>query len=194
MIITNSTHNDKHRFRQVFEDCFHLYYEGLQRYAYTILKNNQDAADIVQFVFTKWWEKGEDLVIHQDIRHYLYRSVHNQCLNFIRNKKSRKTHSVDFGTGDMHLIKASSADPLLRKELISRLEVELENLPPQCKRIFFKSRFEEKKYAEIATELNLSIKTVEAQIGKALKILRERLYGENINMLVFVAVLINSIF
>ena len=165
-----------------------MYYDSLHRYAYTILKNNHDAADIVQLVFTKWWERGENLVIHQDIRPYLYRSVHNQCLNFLRDKKNRKTDSVDFFTSQADIVALDSGNPLERKELFTRLKCELEKLPPQCKLIFYKSRFEHRKYAEIATELNLSVKTVEAQMGKALRILRERLYGQNINMFLFITI------
>jgi RNA polymerase sigma-70 factor (ECF subfamily) len=170
-----------------------MYYDSLHRYAYTILKNNHDAADIVQLVFAKWWERGESLIIHQDIRQYLYRTVHNQCLNFLRNKKNRKTHSIDFFTSKTDIGALDCGDPLERKELRNRLACELEKLPPQCKLIFYKSRFEERKYAEIATELNLSIKTVEAQMGKALRILRERLYGQNINMLLFITFFLNRI-
>lgn len=170
-----------------------MYYEGLHRYAYTIVKNTHDAADIVQFVFTKWWDKGERLIIHQDIRHYLYRSVHNQSLNFLRNRKNRKTQSVDFGASALNIIAPDPSDPIIRKELITTLSTAINNLPPQCRLIFFKSRFEEKKYAEIAAELNLSIRTVEVQIGKALKILRERLYGENSNLFACTAFFLYSI-
>lgn len=156
------------------------------------MKSNHDAADVVQLVFTKWWEKGEGLIIRGDVRPYLYRTVHNQCLNLLRNRKNRKTDSVDFGTVQMNIPTADSEDRLVKKEIAAKLMVELNNLPPQCKLIFFKSRFEEKKYSEIAMELHLSIKTVETQIGKALKILREKLHGENINMIVLITFLLKS--
>ena len=191
---TRGIQNDKQQFRQFFEDCFHLYYEGLHRYAYTILKDTHEAGDIVQLVFTKFWEKGEGLVIRQDIRHYLYRTIHNQCLNHVRNKRNRKTYSHDF-TGSLETVhKPEYYDPIITKEIINKVNRELENLPPQCKRIFYKSRFEGKKYAEIAAELNLSIKTVEAQIGRALKILREKLFEDNVIMLFVVIYFLNKIF
>lgn len=169
-----------------------MYYEGLHRYAYTIVKDNHDAGDIVQFVFTKWWEKGEGLIIRQDIRHYLYRTVHNQCLNYVRNKKNRKTYCQDFAENQENVVMSSSDDPLITKEIINKVNRELENLPPQCKLIFYKSRFEEKKYAEIASELNLSIKTVEAQIGKALKILRQKLFEDNVSILLALIYFLNT--
>ncbi|HET9277644.1 MAG TPA: RNA polymerase sigma-70 factor [Flavitalea sp.] len=191
---TRRIQNNKQSFRQFFENCFHMYYEGLHRYAYTIIKNNHDAGDIVQLVFTKWWEKGEALIIQQDIRHYLYRTVHNQCLNYARNIKNRKTYSYDFGSNQEGTAIVESHDPLITKEIINKVNRELENLPPQCKLIFYKSRFEEKKYAEIASELNLSIKTVEAQIGKALKILREKLFEDNVSILLLLICFLNKIF
>src|SRR5688572_23544713 len=189
---TSSRHNDRQRFRQFFENCFHLYYESLHRYAYTIVKNNHDAADIVQFVFTKWWAKGETLVIHQDIRHYLYRTVRNQALNHVRNLRNRKTDLRDFTSDTGNIRDLNSGDPVIKKELTNKLNAELENLPPQCRLIFVKSRFEQKKYAEIAEELSLSIKTIEAQIGKALKILRQKLFEDRINILTIIGWLMNS--
>lgn len=187
-------HIDRERFSQVFEHCFHLYYEGLYRYAYTIVRNNHDAADIVQLVFAKWWEKGEQLVIIQDTRHYLYRTVRNQALNVVRNRKTRKTELHDFSTPQKRESNAVNSDPLLGKEMMARLNAELEKLPPQCKLIFYKSRFEEKKYAEIAEELSLSIKTVETQIGKALKILRQKLFEDTIGIFGVIILLLSIIF
>ena len=184
--ITKSIQNDKQGFSQLFENCFHQYYESLHRYAYTITKSNHDAGDIVQFVFAKWWEKGETLVIQQDIRSYLYKTVYNQSLNYVRNKRNRKTDLVDFGDSDIDSIPSKTEDLLLNKELVTQLNRALEMLPPQCKLIFYKSRFEEKKYSEIAAELNLSVKTVEAQIGKALKILRQKLFENNVSILLFI--------
>ena len=187
-------HIDRERFSQVFEHCFHLYYEGLYRYAYTIVRNNHDAADIVQLVFAKWWEKGEQLVIIQDTQHYLFRTVRNQALNVVRNRKTRKTELHDFSTPQKGESNSFNSDPLLGKEMMARLNAELEKLPPQCKLIFYKSRFEEKKYAEIAEELGLSIKTIETQIGKALKILRQKLFEDTIGIFGVIILLLSIIF
>jgi len=99
----------------------------------------------------------------------------------------------DFGSGQVNIIDTETNDALIRKEFVNKVNLEMENLPSQCKLIFYKSRFEGKKYAEIASDLNLSVKTVEAQIGKALKILRQRLYEDNILVLLALTYFLNRI-
>jgi RNA polymerase sigma-70 factor, ECF subfamily len=154
----------------VVERYFQAHFEGLYRYAFTILKNNDDAKDAVQAVFVKLWEKRSAIDEQQSVQSYLYTSVYNYCLNVKRNEKVRKAY-LQNNQGARQLFN----DVLVSRENIARITEALESLPPQCKLIFLKSRFEKKKYAEIAQEMNLSVKTVEAQIGKALRILREQL-------------------
>lgn len=164
-----------------------MHFEGLHRYAFTMIKENDSARDLVQAVFVNWWEGGRKIEMRKDPQHYLYTSVRNHCLNYIRNKKNRKTFSVDFSEFSGEATEKHS-DPVLYKEFQVMIESVLSGLPPQCERIFRMSRFEEMKYAEIARELNLSVKTVEVQIGKALKILRAKL-GELKQALPFIIML-----
>lgn len=161
---------NKERLTAVVEKYFQLYFEGLYRYAFTLLKNNDDAKDAVQTVFVKLWEKRATIDEQQSVQSYLYTSVYHYCLNVKRNEKVRKAHIQNNHT-TQHIFN----DVLVSRENMKLITDALEDLPPQCKLIFFKSRFEKKKYAEIAQEMDLSVKTVEAQIGKALKILREKL-------------------
>jgi len=161
-------------FSRLFEQCFQEYFESLHRYAHTLVKDSQQAKDIVQTVFVKWWEKRQE-VNTEGIRAYLYKAVYNQSLNAIRNQKNRKTSSVDFGTTAFDITDPDKASGTEQRELEMLVKETIDELPPQCRLIFIKSRFEEKKYAEIATELGLSIKTIEAQIGKALRIVKEKL-------------------
>lgn len=158
----------------LFRDLFYAYYANLHRYAFTMVKDNEVASDLVQTVFTNLWSQRKELLDEENIAGYLYKSVYNRSLNFIRDKKTR----------DQHLINASkSADnftedagnKVLAGELSERITRILATLPPQCRLIFEKSRLENKRYAEIAEELQLSVKTVEAQIGKALRIFRKGL-------------------
>lgn len=153
----------------LYKQSFDLYFEKLNNYAYTIVKDSDEAKDIVQTAFVKLWEKRNEVNMSTSARSYLYTSVHNLSLNTIRNRKSRESHheylKPQETAGDLH-----SAE---QKEVRARINHAIEALPQRCKEVFCKSRFESKKYAEIAEELNISVKTVEVQIGKALKILRE---------------------
>jgi RNA polymerase sigma-70 factor (ECF subfamily) len=162
--------NNEARLTAVVEKYFQTCFEGLYRYAHSLLKNNDDARDAVQAVFVKLWEKRATIDEQQSVQAYLYTSVYHYCLNAKRNEKVRTAYIQSNLTPQYQV-----NDPLISRENINLITAALESLPPQCKLIFFKSRFEKKKYAEIATEMNLSVKTVEVQIGKALKILREKL-------------------
>lgn len=170
MNLQNDIKNSEQQLAAVVERYFQTYFEGLYRYAFTLLKNNDDAKDAVQSIFVKLWEKRAAIDEQQSVQSYLYTAVYNHCLNVIRNEKVRKAYLQNNPVSH-----SSFSDELVSRENIARITEALENLPPQCKLIFMKSRFEKKKYAEIAQEMDLSVKTVEAQVGKALKILREKL-------------------
>jgi RNA polymerase sigma-70 factor, ECF subfamily len=167
--------NEEQRLTEAVQGYFQLYFEGLYRYAFTILKNNDDAKDAVQSVFVKIWEKRAVIDEHQSVQSYLYTSVYNYCLNAKKKEKVRKEYIQN-----NQLTLQTNTDQLVTRENIKTITEALESLPPQCRLIFFKSRFEKMKYTEIAQELNLSVKTIEVQIGKALKILRQKLSGVHI--------------
>ncbi|PWV54316.1 RNA polymerase sigma-70 factor [Chitinophaga sp. S165] len=161
----------------LLEQYFFEYFEVLHTYAYTILKDNDAAKDVVQSVFIQLWQKREELNIKQSVRSYLYVATHNHCLNYIKSKKTRQRHYDQFASGEDEsttTLEESMALSDLKKEVLAAMK----SLPEKCREIFYKSRFEEKSYAEIAVELNISVKTVEAQMGKALRILRTILSGK----------------
>lgn len=161
------------------EHYFHTYYESLHRYAFTILKDNDQAKDAVQAVFLKLWEKRSTIDEEQSVKSYLYTAVYNYCLNVKRHDKVKDRYAAESSvTGD-------DSNQLVSKEISQRIMAQVAALPPQCQLIFTKSRFEGKKYATIAAEMNLSVKTVEAQMGKALKILREKLLDLIISLIIF---------
>ncbi|WP_205529390.1 RNA polymerase sigma-70 factor [Taibaiella koreensis] len=167
---SNSTGISETEFEQVFKSHF----KALHAYACTILQEEAMAEEIVQQVFFKLWEKRDQVNIQQSLNAYLYRSVYNECLNYLKHKKVRKAHQS-------HTLytAGTASDQVSRKVIARELEEKiadaLNQLPEQCRTIFQMSRFEELKYREIADKLNLSVKTVENQMGKALKIMRMQL-------------------
>jgi RNA polymerase sigma-70 factor (ECF subfamily) len=157
-----------------FEMLFKTYYQPLCNYAYTFLQDKEDAEEIVQSTFLLVWEKRETLAIRTSVRPYLYAMVRNACLNIIKHEKIKQKYVGE----EMALADRSDdsvANAVASNELEYRIKVAMEELPEQCRMVFKLSRFEELKYAEIADQLNISIKTVENHMGKALKIMREQL-------------------
>jgi RNA polymerase sigma-70 factor (family 1) len=160
--------NDIHAFEALFRE----FYNPLCRYANTFLNDKDDVKDIVQKVFIEIWEKREGLDIRVSLRSYLYRSVHNRCLNLIQ---SNKKFNKEVEMGAVALFAPDTDENIRQTELKKRIKEAMAKLPPQCARIFEMSRYGHLKYAEIAAQLELSVKTVENQMGKALKILRTEL-------------------
>lgn len=151
---------------------FSEHYEQLHRYAFTILKDGDTAKDIVQAIFLNLWEKRASLNINTSPKAYLFRCVYNESLNYLKKQDTLKKHHFSATAGVMQDEQKPFAweDDLLLK---ARIEGALNNLPPQCREVFVKSRAEEKKYSEIASELNISVKTVEAHMSKALRLIRQ---------------------
>jgi RNA polymerase sigma-70 factor (ECF subfamily) len=156
-----------------FEQLFKTHYNALHVYAQVILKDEDVAEEIVQGMFLKFWEKRGSLKI-QSIKAYLYKCVYNDSLNYIKQEKTKSKYQ-DFTVHTMDTEHEPAAAKVELKELQQHLSEALNHLPEQCRTIFQMSRFEELKYREIADHLGLSIKTVENQMGKALKILRLKL-------------------
>ncbi|MFT5886266.1 MAG: RNA polymerase sigma-70 factor (ECF subfamily) [Arcticibacterium sp.] len=157
--------------RAAFEAVFRTYYEDLSRYAFSILKRREESEDLVQQVFVNFWEKREQTIISGSLKSYLFRSIHNQSLNLIKHEKVKANyveHSQYFDT-KFH---SEVEEALEGKELEVKIAEAIESLPNQCRKIFIMNRMESLKYKEIAEQLDISIKTVENQIGKALKVLR----------------------
>jgi len=146
----------------------------LQRYAYSILKDEEMANDAVQSVFVKWWEIKTDIKNIEEAKAYLFSSVYRFCLNITRHQKVKFRVSETIKR-EMP-VHVEFQDSLSFNQMDIGIKAAIDSLPDQCRKIFQKSRFDEMRYADIAREMNLSVKTIEAQMGKALKYLRESLH------------------
>jgi RNA polymerase sigma-70 factor (family 1) len=158
----------------VFEAVFRQYYAPLCRYARPILDDADEAEEVVQTVFLTLWERRESLLITTSLKAYLYRAVHNRCLNRLNQQSVQANHRSQAAT-ELYADAVSPTEALLADELSTRLQRAIGRLPEQCRRAFELSRFEELSYKEIADHLGIAAKTVENQIGKALRILRVEL-------------------
>ncbi|MBL0316336.1 MAG: RNA polymerase sigma-70 factor [Flavobacteriales bacterium] len=156
-----------------FEMLFRKLYRPLCLHARTYLQSNDEAEEVVQSVFIGFWEKRNQLVIDTSVSSYLYRSVRNHTLNVLKHEKVKRKY-----TG--YVLNHNSEGSIDHAEMeSSELEIKiadaLQTLPEQCRLVFTMSRYREMKYAEIADELGISIKTVENHMGKALRMMREEL-------------------
>lgn len=155
----------------VFELVFNYYYSGLVIYADQIIKNTEISEDIVQSVFLKLWETRETIEI-RSFRSYFMQCVKNRCIDHLRSQQVKQRFDDRIPDAD-HLV--MEEDLWTKNELSELIERAIENLPPRCRDIFCMSRYENLKIVEIAERLDLSKRTVETQISKALKILRIKL-------------------
>lgn len=158
----------------VFETVFRQYYAPLCRYARPMLGDIDEAEEVVQAVFLAVWERRETLLITTSLKAYLYRAVHNRCLNRLNQQSVQAGHRQQ-AADELYSNPPSPTQQLMTDELSTRLQQAMGRLPEQCRRAFELSRFDELSYREIADRLGIATKTVENQIGKALRILRTEL-------------------
>ena len=155
---------------KAFNLIYDEYYEKLCLSSYKILLDKSAAEDIVQEVILELWNKRDILQVNISLFAYLKRAVYNRSLNFI---KARGRIASDEQV--LILVKDKEdgvEDEMIGEEMKERLNKIIEGLPEKCRHVFSLSRFEEKTYNEIAVIMDISVKTVENQISKALKILR----------------------
>ena len=156
-----------------FDFFFNYYYPGLCVYAKKMISiPEQEAKDLVQDVFIKFWNDREKTDIWVSIRSYLFVSVKNKCFDLLRKKtRNLKVQEIT----NEHDVTEASFDTYVLSELEALFNKSLEKLPERCREVFELSRFHGLKNREIAAKLNISEKTVENQVTKALHILKEEL-------------------
>lgn len=158
--------------RAEYEIIFRQYYQSLCFYANTWLKDMDAAEEVVQNTFVKLWEKRESLKPEVSLKAYLYKAVYNASLNEIKHQKVKDKY-INMQNQEEPTDHIRQEQSL--KDLERRIKESLERLPEQCRLVFQLSRFENLKYREIAEVLNISVKTVENHMGKALRLMRQNL-------------------
>ena len=151
-----------------FDRLFLTYYSRLHRFVMDFSFSSEDAEDIVQDIFAKLWERRNEVTIKTNTSSYLLTLTKNKCIDYIRRKSTVEQYKQEASIR----LKALQSIPDYQesdRELEEILKKALDALPPRCREIFIKSRFEDLTYKEIAAELGISESTVENQIGIALK-------------------------
>jgi RNA polymerase sigma-70 factor, ECF subfamily len=160
-----------------FRDLFTRYYRSLCNYSMRVVATREVAEEVVSDVFVKLWKNREQIEVHTSFEAYMYRAVRNQSLDYLKLKMHRVHERESLESIQWNLAYADHYTPVeevVFNEFYDRVETYINDLPRQCQLIFRMSREEGLRYREIADQLNISIKTVETQMGRALKTLRER--------------------
>jgi len=157
---------------QAFELLFRKYYVRLCGFANKFLNDPEEAREIVQEVFMKIWEGREDIDPEDSLQSYLFKIAQNNSLNRLRKLKVESRYVEILKLVYIDNSDFSSYESIFTRELSDNIARAISTIPPKCKRVFELSRMEGLKYSEIARLLNISVKTVEAQMSKALNILR----------------------
>lgn len=160
--------------RDDFELLFRTYYSTLCAFANKYLKDSDASEEIVQEIFVKLWNNRDELSIKSSLKSYLYTSVRNSSLNMIKHIEIRENYKEHNQTEIDHQ-ERMLGDAIEVTELEEKIRKSIDELPPERRKVFIMSRYEGKKYREIADELGISVKTVENQMGKAMAFLRLRL-------------------
>lgn len=163
--------------REVFRKVYLKYYDMLHRLCFEYTQNAHIAEEMVQDTFMKLWEIRKEINSDSKIGNFLYTIAKNKCINYLRDQKSilEAQRNKDFLEKQFNIeaLQEIGDQWIYFKELKELIESVIEKMPLGIRRVFIMSRYEEKKYKEIAKELNISVKTVENRISKALIILRE---------------------
>jgi RNA polymerase sigma-70 factor (ECF subfamily) len=156
-----------------YDSVFRAWYASLVRVAAALLHDRDAAEEVAQDVMHELWRRKHLISEDVSLRAYLLRAVRNRALNHLRHLKVRRQTEPDVEA--LYDTPLASDQPVVAKELAEAVQLALADLPPRCREVFELSRVHGLRYAEIAQALDISEKTVEAQMGKALRIMRARL-------------------
>ncbi len=157
----------------LYERLFKQYYHPLFLFAYRYVKNEETAENIIHDVFLILWNERKKLNFALNIKTYLYNAVKNRCIDYLRRKKIE--HKFEISHIVLDVESKTPETILLHKELEYAIQNALNDMPKKRREIFVMNRFDRLTYSEIASILNISVKTVETQMSRSLKFLRKKL-------------------
>jgi len=157
-----------------FSEIYHAYFKDLVMFAFSIIKDMASSEEIVQDTFVKLWEDHAKLDVKNSLKSILLKSVQNRCIDWHRHKKIISNHT-EYILNNTSLLECDTENYILWSELNGLIETAMTNMPEKFREAYDMNRNKGLKYQEIAEELSVSVKTVEARISKALEFLRKEL-------------------
>ncbi|HEY4149496.1 MAG TPA: RNA polymerase sigma-70 factor [Chitinophagaceae bacterium] len=169
LLYSLSVHSDEPSYRRIFD----LLFPPLKRFAYTLLKNSEQAEEIASDVLIVVWENRHKLVAIDNIRVYLFVVARNKCLNLLKSRQSNPVVSLNDISIDIAFTGKNPEQLCINSEVRKKIEKTINLLPQRCKLIFKLVKEENMSYREVAAILNISVKTVDAQLVTAFKKITE---------------------
>jgi len=155
------------------KNIFYSYHSPVYQTIMRIVQETNTAEDLAQEVFVRFWEKRHQIEVQGELGPYLRRMAINEALGYLRKNKKYNVEDIN---EQFELAGGSNSESLQAQgELQEAVDEAMNKLPPKCRTVFSLSRFDGLSYKEIGTQMNISIKTVENQMGKALKVMRDLL-------------------
>jgi RNA polymerase sigma-70 factor (family 1) len=172
-----------------FKELFNREYNNLCRYALTYMQDENLAEDIVQDTFIKIWEQKKDLIASAEIKFYLITAVRNNCISALRKQKTQQVHFTDTTPEpDPEPFITTTQHYEMANEQARKIKEALNQLPPKCKEVFLLVKMQGMSYKHAAESLGISVKTVENQMGKAIRIVRELALSQPVLLFLVLAV------
>jgi RNA polymerase sigma-70 factor (ECF subfamily) len=153
---------------------FRSHFSGMCFFAQKYVKDFETSKEIVQDAFINLWEKRETIDMSRSVKSYLTTVIHNKCTNYLRDNRKFDPYILNI-ENLLEVPEYDGADSMVENELKLKIDLSIAELPEKCREIFVLNRYENLKYQEIADKLQISVKTVETQMSKALQHMRVRL-------------------
>ena len=171
-----------------FESIYNKYSEDVYYVALGYLKNKEESEDMTQKIFTKLWENKSKLSVDTSLKYYLHKATINNCLNYLRHEKVKR--QFEDALAYENSIETPSSDEI--SALIDEVNIAIDKLPEQCRKIFVLSCVVGMKQHEIAEELDISINTVKMHKKIAYKRIRGSVSPDNILLYVVISQLLDN--
>ena len=172
--------------KNAFSIIFSAYYKDLVLFSASFTKDIDNSEEIVQNIFVDLWENREKIYISSSLKSFLLKTVQNKCIDWLRHSRVQQNYSGKV-LENAELLSYDTDNYILRSELEQNLEMALNKLPDVIASAFRMNRYDGLKYTEIAKKQNVSVRTIEVRIGKALNLLRKLLKDFLITLLLLLS-------